>query len=424
MKIVLSTIPKEGEAIQWYSPKYFMPDKGKYFPLGILSLASNIPKGYDIKILDPHSRNWSIDKTVEKIENENADIVGLSVVTSKAYPMTQLLNQISAPYKVVGGPHATHNAKYILNQGADAVFVGPLAEHEFAKAIKTQPKGIIDCKTDINEIQFPDRKLVDYTYYYSKGNLFKSNNRLPMFSGIGCPNHCKFCDVQTKKVMRKTPKSILDEMIYLDSIGVQSIHVLEDNFNTNEDFLQEICKEMDKRDFYPEWSGRGQAKMSFETSKMIADRGFKRIHVGLESLSDTTLRFFRKRQNYKQIQKFCKTMNDVGIDIFGFFIIGAPTETKEDRRTMTSKIKQLGVKYPMFSILQPLSHTEYYHDLLEQRVYKKDFWGEFIQNPIKDFMIPFPYGEEKWKEDADFINQLIKEFEDERNKPFAKCSEN
>ena len=410
MKILLTTLPKEGSAIQWVTPKYFMPDKSKYVPLGLLSLATNLPPEHEVKILDPSSRNWSIDKTVEKIEQERPDILGLSTVTFKAYQMTQILKKTSAPYKVVGGPHTTHNAKQILKQGADAVFVGQLADIDFAESIEKQPKGIIRCKTKINDIKFPDRSSIDNEYYYSKGNLFKSNKRIAMFSGVGCPNHCRFCDVQTKIVQRKNPKAVLEEMIYLKSLGAGSIHIYEDNFNTDEDYLKQICDEMDKKDFHSEWSGRGQARMSSEIAEKLSDKGFKRIHVGIESLHNPTLKWFRKPQNYKTIKRFCHTMNKTKIDIIGFFIVGAPTETKEYRNSMGKMIKDLGIKYPLINILQPLPNTEYYNDLLKDQTYKSDFWDDYIKNPTPNFMLPFPYGEQKWKEDADFVQNLIEEF--------------
>ena len=172
---------------------------------------------------------------------------------------------------------------------------------------------------------------------------------------------------------------------------------------------------MDKRKFHSEWSGRGQAKMSLETAKMLVERGFKRIHVGIESLSDETLKFFRKCQNYKQIKEFCETMKKAGIDIIAFFIVGAPTETEEDRKTMASKLRELGIKMPMVNILQPLPNTDYYRELLKQGVYEKDYWNEYIKNPTPNFMIPFPYGKEKWQADADFVEGLIKELDLKEN---------
>ncbi len=411
MKIILSTLPKEGAAIQWVTPKYFQPDDSKYIPLGLLSLATNLPSQYEIKVLDPSSNNWTLDETVRRIEEENPDVLGLSAMTFSAYQMKEILQRTSMSYKVVGGPHATHNAEQILEQGADAVFVGQLADLELAQAVKYRPKGIISCHTKINDLKFPDRRFIDIDSYFPKGNLFVSNKRMPMFSGIGCPHNCRFCDVQTKSVERKKPSFVIDEMIYLKNLGAGSIHVYEDNFNTDEDYLKQLCDEMDKRGFNYEWSGRGEARMSLNTAKMLAERKFKRIHVGIESLSDKTLRWFRKSINYSQIQKFCTNMNKTGIDILGFFIVGAPTETEEDRKTMFSKIKSLNIKYPLVNILQPLPNTEYYQDLLRDGIYKRDLWSEYIKNPTPNFMIPFPYGESKWKEDAAFVEGLTQDFE-------------
>jgi radical SAM superfamily enzyme YgiQ (UPF0313 family) len=378
----------------------------------LLSLATNTPKHYEIKILDPHSENWSIDRTIEKINSEKPDILGISAVTSKAYQMMKVLNSVSVPYKVVGGPHTTHYSEQILRQGADAAFIGQLADLEFAKAVEERPRGIIKCSTGINDIQFPDRSFLDAKSYYGSGNLFVANKRMSMFSGIGCPNRCNFCDVQTKKVQRKNPKEVIREMIYLQGLGAKSIHIYEDNFNTDERYLENLCKEMDDAKFEGEWSGRGQAIMSLDSAKMLADRGFKRIHVGIESLSDKTLKFFGKNLNYNKISRFCDTMNKVGIDMISFFIIGVPTETKEDRKTMAKRIKDLGIKHPLFSILQPLPNTRYYQDLINNGIYTQDYWSNYINNPIPDFMIPFPYGKQKWEEDAQLVEELIEQFKE------------
>jgi anaerobic magnesium-protoporphyrin IX monomethyl ester cyclase len=410
-RIILTTLPKEGTAVQWVTPKYFQPDDSKYIPLGLLSLATNLPSKHEVLVLDPFSNNWGLEETIERIEKENPDILGISAMTFSSYQMKEILSKTSARYKVVGGPHATHNAEVILSQGADAVFVGQLADLEFSEATDAEPKGIVYCNTKINQIRFPDRRFIDIESYFPKGNLFKSNKRMPMFSGVGCPHRCRFCDVQTRHIERKISSSVLEEMIYLKDIGAGSIHVYEDNFNTDEVYLRQICSEMDRRDFRFEWSGRGEAKMSLDTAKMLKDRGFKRIHVGIESLSDKTLRWFRKAVSYSQIQNFCSTMNETGIDMVGFFIVGAPTETEEDRKTMFTKVKMLNIKYPLVNILQPLPNTEYYSDLLKEGTYVRDYWAEYIRNPVPNFMVPFPCGEAKWRADADFVEQMTHEIE-------------
>ena len=417
-KIVLSTLPNEGQAIQWQTPEYFLPQTSKYIPLGLLSLATNASKDDEVKILDPASRGWSIDETVEKIQNENPDIVGLSAVTFKAYPLKEMLRKLDVPFKVVGGPHTTHYADIILNQGADIVFRGILADLEFKQISNLKETGldkcIIDCKTRINDIEFPKRENIDNTFYYATGNMFKSNNRMSMFTGTGCPHHCSFCDVQVKIPTRKEPKKVIEEMKYLKSLGAGELHLYEDNFNTNKKYLEEICREFDKQNFSIEWCGRAQARLDYDIAKKLKEHGLKRLGVGIESLHNPTLRYFNKPQTYKSIEKFMNTMNKAEIEVIGYFIIGAPTETKEYRKNMCDMIYNLGITKPLINILQPFPDTKLYNNMLKEGIYKEDYWADYIKNPTPNFKLPFPFGEEKWNGDAQLVNESIKYFENKR----------
>lgn len=81
--------------------------------------------------------------------------------TRRVYALNQILKKTSTPYKAVGGPHVTYYAKQILNRGAEAAFVGPLADLEFRQAVESLPKGIINCNTKINDIKFPRREFLN-----------------------------------------------------------------------------------------------------------------------------------------------------------------------------------------------------------------------------------------------------------------------
>ena len=410
-KIVLATLPSEGEFRNWTTPSYFQTDLiNRHIPIGILSLATNLPKGYDVVIFDPVSNGWSIDETISKIEDENPDVLGLSVVTRRTYAMKLILEKTSASYKVVGGPHATYYADQILEFGADAVFIGGIADTEFKKAMKTMPKGTIHCKTNINDIKYPDRTLLDINRYFPESSrLFKANKRLSMFSTIGCPNRCTFCNVQSKKVQFKNPKTVVDEMEYLYSLGCRSAHIIDDNFNINRRHVEGILDEMEKRNFSMEWSARGQVRMDLKLVKRMAKFGLKRMHIGIEALDNKILKFFNKNLKVEDIHKFCKEMNKHDVDILGYFIIGSPVETREYRSNLSEKIKRLKIKYPFFNVLFPEPDTEYYYQLVRQGIYDRDYWKEYMKNPIPDYEIPYPYGESKKKEIWQFIDKLIRE---------------
>jgi radical SAM superfamily enzyme YgiQ (UPF0313 family) len=155
---------------------------------------------------------------------------------------------------------------------------------------------------------------------------------------------------------------------------------------------------MEQRSFYTEWSGRGQTKMDLSLVKQMSETGFKRIHVGIESLDNGLLKYLNKNEKYKDVYAFCKEMNKNNIDIIGFLIIGIPGETKKYRKNLPSNIKNLNFK-PLINILFPDPDTKYYYNLIKDGVYKKDYWGEYMKNPTPDFEIPYPYDKE-FKEDV------------------------
>jgi len=411
-KILLITLPSEKKCRDWRAPDYYQTTKSaRYMPLGLLSLATNLSRSHDVEILDASAKDLTIEQTISEIETRSPDILGISSLTERAYAMREILQRTSVPYKAVGGPHMTYYTEQTLRQGADAVFVGHLADLEFNEAVENLPKGIINCETKIDQIKFPDRNFVDIDYYFPKKFVFfEAQNRLPMFSSIGCPHHCTFCDVQTKKIQRKSPEKVVEEMKYLHSLGSRSIHVLDDNFNVNEPHVHRIMNEMGKQRFSCEWSGRGQARMSEDLAARLSEYDFKRIHVGFEALDDQMLRFFRKPQNTEQIARFCNTMNKHKIDMLGFFIVGTPVETEEYLRRFPKQIKELNIKYPYVQILYPAPNTEYYSQLLKQGIYKKDIWKEFMENPIPDFVIPYPYEKTKLEFLLSYVDDLEKQF--------------
>ncbi len=418
-KILLTTLPNDKCIRDWKAPTYFKVNEGganyapsDYIPLGILSLASNLDNTkHNVIILDASGKSLTIDETVERIEQERPDILGISSNTMRAYALREILARTTTPYKAVGGPHVNNYSELTLKQGADVVFVGSVADFAFRDAIDTMPKGVIKCTTKYDEVSFPDRTLIDYeSYFPQKGVFFQAKNRLHLISSIGCPNKCVFCTAHEEEMQRKSPITLVDEMQHLYSIGARSIHFLDENFNVSENYLNRVLDEKEKRGLNFELSGRGQVKMSNDLAKRLSEHGFKRIHVGIEALDDDILRFYNKASSVKQIYKFCKIMNENNIDILAHFVIGTPIETDQYLQDLPEKIKKLGIKHPRFQILSPTPDTKYYYSLLKDGLYGKDYWGEYIKNPTPDFKLPYPYDEKKLENLKNYIHEVEKNY--------------
>jgi len=392
-RILFTVMPYEGEVRDRVTAKFYKNSAVKYMPLGVLSVAACIPEGYEVSVLDAASRGLNLAETIEEIDNIQPDILGLSVVTYRAWAMVQILQQTSAPIKVVGGPHATFNHKVILEQGADAVFVGD-AERTFPQWLSDGcPSGVFESPpVDLNTIPFPARHLLDIREYEIEPNddmLFNVGRyRLPMYSSKGCPLKCIYCDVQQKVFNFKSPERCVEEFKELISMGATSIHILDDAFNILKDRVSVMAKLFAEHEIHVDWSARGTVETREKVVADLGAGGCKRLHVGIEHLDDQVLEYFNKAQRFKHIQRFAQLCNDHGITILGYFIIGAPMETEAYRRDLPRMIEELGIRLPFINILTPLAETPYYYQLLRDGTLDRDYWSEFCANPAKDFEMP------------------------------------
>lgn len=386
-------MPYEGEVRDKVTDKFYKNSAVKYMPLGVLSLAACIPHPYEVKVLDAASLNLTLDETIERIEAYAPDILGLSVVTYRAWAMVQILERCSAPVKVVGGPHATRNSQHILRQGAHAVFVDD-AESSFPAWLEAGcPAGVFDGgQVNLNKLPFPARRLLDKEDYMIEPNdnlLFDVGNlRLPLFSSKGCPFSCIYCDVQQKIFNFKEADRVAEEFQDLIDYGATSIHILDDAFNIRRNRVVDISAALVDRGISIDWSARGTVEVREDVIEALAKAGCNRLHVGIESLDDSVLTTLKKHQRYKHIEEFSRLCARYGIDILGYFIMGAPGETEEYRETLPAMIDDLGIRLPYFNILTPLAETPYYSQLLREGKFERDHWEDFSADPVRDFIMP------------------------------------
>ena len=401
MKVMLTTLPDEGQTVDYTTASFHRPKAVKYMPLGILAVASGISPRHEVCILDTASKGLSIRQTLKEIDNFQPDVLGISAVTRKAWAMSEILHWAKVPLKVVGGPHTTHYALETLKLGTDAVFIGD-GDYSFGRWLNHGDwrRIIEEHISDINQLPFPQYEALNLDDYAlpeeeASDTLFKkSGTRFTMFSSRGCPYRCVFCDVQEKKFRCLSAQRVVDEMEHLLSLGASSIHIMDDSFNVNRNRVLEICAEIKRRGLQFSWSARGRAEVDAETAQALSEAGCKRLHVGIESLDNDVLRWMNKKMEVKTIKDFCATCREFEIEVLGYFVIGAPVETREYRQRLPEMIKEFGITYPYFNLLYPSPHTEYYESLLQDGTYKRDYWQDFGEHPTANYELPLPRPQE------------------------------
>ena len=432
MKIILTTSPKQGETILNCNPKYVLNDFIKYPPLSILSIIRNIGLDHEVIVYD--ANEYSFDTLVSNIASEKPDLFGISVVTERFYGVIRLLREVKArspkTIVVVGGPHTdfysqetmTHpEIDYMLtgpceltfprfvdwlNSGknTDITLINNLYYRNGAKEVKHTELKIIK---DIDTFPLPDRKRIDIKKYVS---LSDRHIMTTMNSSRGCPFRCEFCNVP-RYYMTGSAVRIVNEIEEILSLGFNEIHILDDTFNINHRRVLEICSLICKRNLKFSWSTRARLNpFDDEMAAAMKEAGCFRLNVGVESHNPEILKYINKGVSREDIIKGFEIIHKYKFETVAYFIIGFPGQSLEDAWKTSKFIKIIKPTFILMNTLLAVAFSNLYLDLVKKGVFARDYWREYVLNPVNEYMLPSWRGDKMDQAFIDTRDQLMKEF--------------
>lgn len=375
-------------------------------PLGLLSVASGI-QGHEIIILDPASMGWSISDTIDRIEAEKPDVLGISAITLRLWALARILKETSVKYKVVGGAHVVNYADETLALGATAIIKGDgdfiLARWLGADCPEGIFVGFVKDLSTLPRLDFSLLNVCDYTLesQAAASSMFKETGlRWPVFTSKGCPYQCTFCENLERHYRMKPALRVASEMQEGMNHGATSVHAQDDLFHLKG---AQISRKLIDGGFSLPWSARIRADTPLETLELMAEAGCKRVHVGVEALDDSLLAWANKGFTEKRLEQFLSDCQVCHLEVLAYLIMGIPGETPVYQESLLPRLKSLGVKYFYLNILYPFPNTRYYASLLESGVYKMDYWRKFAVHPEPDWEIPLPRSKEEQLELEAFV---------------------
>ena len=424
MKILLINLPRVFETSDFTTPDYFLHDFVRYPPLGLMAVAADISPKHNLEILDTAVKDMSLEQIIDYVTEKKPDVLGISVVTRRLYAMhwiTKRLKEKMPELKiVVGGPHVNYFPRETMELGSVDYALTGFCEKSFPQLIEAMDKGekegdlkaipnlyflsegaIFNIPSSIAPIildktPFPKRTLINLQDYYTVAD---KEPMTTLYTSQGCPNRCIYCDVQEKMWHYRTAKNVVDEFEEISRLGIKMIYVMDDTFNISRQRVIDICNEIIKRGLKIKWSTRGRVfPFDEEMAELFKKSGGIRWHIGVETLDPEILKYIKKGVTIPQVENFFKICHQYGIETMAYFIIGFPMETAEYRKNLLKNVLKLKPTYVYFNVLCPLPKTAYYQALLEDGVFKKDFWAEFVKNPVPDFQIPYPRSEKEQEE--------------------------
>ena len=413
MKILLIN-PPSFNTISSCMPKILEEGLDFLPPLGLMYLAGYLEKHspYQIKILDCQVEKLNYQQIKERLIQENPDIIGITAMTFTlidVIKISQLIKHINPKIKVVlGGPHVniypieTIEIKEIdflilgegeepfkdlldnINQIKNLYQIKGIVFKDKDKIINNGPRELIK---DLDSIPFPARQLLPYQKYFSV--VSSQAPVTTMFTSRGCPFKCLFCDrPHLGKIFRaRSAKNVIEEMKKCQKIGIKEIFIYDDTFSVDKQRVLDICQGLVEKKINIAWDVRTRVDTIDEkTLTAMKKAGCQRIHYGVEAGTQKILNILKKGITLEQIEKAFKITKKIGIQTVGYFMIGSPSEKKEDILQTIKFAKKLNPDFIHISVTTPFPATGLYYLGLEKKILPYDYWQEFAKNPNPKFI--------------------------------------
>lgn len=206
---------------------------------------------------------------------------------------------------------------------------------------------------DLDGLPFPvytPQQLQEYNFLYP----LKINKRVTwghIISSRGCPGSCIFCSPVTrisygKKLRSRSAGNIVEELAYLKKLGANIISFDDDDFTISREHVKAICREIQKRNLNIHWIAHARVdNMTFDLLKIMKEAGCIFLRFGIESGSERIIKVLGKTSSdIDWIQKSKEVFRDaqrLGIVTYALFIIGSPTESREEVEESLRLAKEL-----------------------------------------------------------------------------------
>ena len=427
---VLLVNPRIDNMITTNIPSYVDEQRGYNPPLGLMCVAAYAEQhtDYEIEILDMIAEEVTYDKLESELEKRKPDIIGVTTTTFTLIDVmivAKIAKAIDKGVKVVlGGPHVyIYPEETIRLPGVDFLILGegelPFAEllqnindYESLRGVKgivfkhrgeiinTSPREFIE---ELDSLPFPARHLTKVNKYSSllaKGTLVTT-----MITSRGCPYKCLFCyrPHLGKKFRARSAINVVNEMEECVDMGIEEILVYDDTFTIDRQRVMDICRLITERGLNITWDIRARVDIvDMEMLRALRKAGCERIHYGVESANPEILKVLRKGITLPQVESAFEMTKEAGISTLAYFMLGSPTETREQIMNTIGYAKRLKPDYCHFSVTTPFPATPLYEMGIKKGIFD-DYWWEFAANPHKDFTPKF------WEENlsSDELTRLL-----------------
>lgn len=364
--------------------------------------------GHSVSILDADSAGLTRDMLMAVLREERIEIIGIITVTPIYNNVVKLCTEIKKEFPsvvtVIGGIHPTLapmesmapdcfdfavkgegeqtclDLIEAINAGGGYVNIPGLVYREGGKVVQTPERPLIQ---ELDSIPFPDWSIIKKMEYSYPDALY--HPVFPIFTSRGCPAACTYCQTKnifTRRLRNRSAENIVDEIEHLVNVwGAKEIHIWDDVFTANKKVVFEVRDLMRQRGLkipinFP--NGIRADEVDPDIFAALVEMGTYQVAFGIESGNEEILEILEKGCTKAQVRDAVRWAKDAGLEVWGYFLIGAPGENRARIEETINFAIDLDVDIAKFHIIEPYPGSKIFYQLASRNLiedYNYDNYG-------------------------------------------------
>ncbi len=372
-------------------------------PLSLATVgAALLERGQEVRVLDMAGMRNPLDELKRALGEFEPDWVGITFTTplcSEACRISRIVKEFNPSIRVVGGgQHSSALPEETLASSAmDAVVIGEgdrtfaemiagerpwseipgLAYMDGARLAATPPAPIIQ---ELDDLPLPAWELFAPQVYNCSKIISRANPVAAIETSRGCPFGCIYCSkaVFGRRFRYKSPQRVVSEMRKALSLGFREVHIIDDLFTANMRRAKEVLRAIVDSEIDCPWqlpNGIRVSQVDEEFVSLASQAGCYSIGLGVESGNQELLDNVKKQTTLAEGRRTVKLIQDQGIEVVCFFMLGLTGETEETMQATIDFACELNPDFAKATIMYPLPGTPLFDQLEREGRLKTREWS-------------------------------------------------
>jgi len=361
--------------------------------LGLAYIAASLrDQGHQVKIVDFEIQKVAFSLVEPEIRKFDPDLLGMTAYITnmqRCFKMAEITKRINRDTLVIlGGPQVSifpeagmesndidfcvlSEGEIVIRNLLNALSSGKPLEDVKGIVFRDNNGAIVNTGReslirDLDRFPPPALDLYDMENYFPPVHV-RGKKVGHIMTSRGCPFQCTFCE--TKLTFGKTfryhsNERVLWEIENLVSKGFDSIQFYDDIFTVNKKRVLKLCRSIAKKRLKFQWMCWTRTNcVDDEVLQAMKKAGCYAINYGAESGNDELLKLIKKSLTVKENLRGIQLAKKHGILTNSSFMLGLPTETRQQSFKTIRFALNSGLDYAVFPILEPYPGTALWNDV-------------------------------------------------------------